>query len=400
MKPRHRPAARAGTLIRSLAIAGVAALFAFLAMVSASLSLAERKVFAPALLLAPRASPVIIPLAVQRLGSSDAAAGLLVGELRRALATDPLDYRAVLALGAAAEKQGDARLGLALANQALVYNPRSRQIRSWLLERDLRRGDVTSSIAHIDRLLVLAPELRPQTLAALALLAQEPATHTPILAMLAPRPDWFPNFFDALYAQQVDPSLMRKLIEPIATAGPHAQRLYIGRLVDAGRLQEARSVWLGLLPPQQRQSEHVYDGTFLQKAGLAPFAWRYPGQDHASTELVPGGGMRAFYLSNAPAQFAEQMLVLPPGRYRLQLSAHVRPDVPASKLSWRLRCTGGADLAALTLPLSPALQELRADFRIGDGACATQLLSLEGTPGDGVQSSNAETRRIAIEELG
>lgn len=400
MTTRDRPGTGAGTWLRNVAVVIAAALFAFLAVVSAALSLAEKQVFGPALVLAPRSNPVFVPAALRQLESASMPSAAVIARLRGALASAPLDYRAMFGLGAAADKAGNERLGAALVARAFAYDPRSPQVRSWLLERDLARDDFPSALGHIDRLLVLAPQLRTQMLAALALLAQEPGTETSIRPMLAPRPVWFPNFFEALVAQEADPRLMRTLMDPISTADPYAQRLYLERLIATGAHEEARSAWLALLPRGQRPSGPVSDPTFLLKAGLEPFAWRYPAHDQGSVELVPGGGMRAFYLSNAPAQLAEQMLVLRPGRYRLELTGHVLPEVPASKLDWRLRCSSGAEVAEAALPLSPTPKDVYVAFEIGGAACPTQRLSLEGVPGDAVQSLTAATTRIAIRSLG
>jgi len=377
---------------------GVAALFAGVSLVSASLLLAEKRVLAPAILLAPRSSAVVIPLAAQRLASSRAQ-DAVVAELRGALATDPLDHRAMIALAMAADERGDFRTARALAQRALVYNPRARQVRSWLLEDALKRGDVRSSLGHVDRLLTLAPNRRPQLLPALALLAQEPGTLSPIRAMLASRPDWTPNFVDALVAQQADPALIRALIDPVATAGPETQSRYIAMLVQRGRAREARSAWLELLPAGSKAATHVYDETFRVKEGLAPFAWRYPEQGNGSHEPVAGGGMRAFYLPNAPASLAEQTLALAPGRYRLRLSAHVTPDDATASLTWRLRCGSGPVLASVDLPKAPAPSDIAVDLSVNSDGCATQILALEGTPGESVRAVTAETRRIAIDEL-
>jgi hypothetical protein len=304
----------------------------------------------------------------------------------------------MLALATAAEKRGDARVALALANQALAYNPRARPVRNWLLEDSLKRGDVRSSMAHIDRLLVLAPNLQSQLLPALALLAQEPAALAPIKTMLAPRPNWMPNFVDALVAQQADPALIRRLIEPVATAGPESQNLYFTRLIDAGRAQEARSAWGEIVSKQNQVSTYVYDESFRIKDGLGPFAWRYLAQNNGSHEHVSGGGLRAFYLPNAPARLAEQTLALPPGRYKLQLSGHVASGDPQATLSWQLRCNRGPVLATIDLPRSPSPKAVSADVVVSNGNCSTQLLSLQGTPGDSVQTVTGETKRIAVEE--
>ena len=387
------------SLVFSVPVVGVAVLFAGTSTVNASLLLAERRVFAPALLLAPRASPVVIPLAVQRL-KSGTAQNALVTELRHALATDPLDHRAMLALSIAAERRGDLRLARALANQALAYNPRARPVRNWLLDDSLRRGDVRSSVAHIDRLLVLAPNnMRSQLLPALALLAQESAALAPIKTMLAARPIWMPDFVSALAAQQVEPSLIRGLIEPIATAGPESQDLYFKRLIDVGRPQEARLAWSSIRSGGPQVSTYVYDESFRIKDGRGPFAWTYPKQGNGSHEQVPGGGLRVYYLPNAPTLLAEQTLALPRGRYTLQLSGHIASGDPQAALSWHLSCKRGPVLATVNLPRTPSPTTVEANVAVANEDCSSQLLSLQGTPGGSAQTVTAETKRVAVERL-
>lgn len=400
MKKRLRAGGVASRPLRTVAVVSVALLFAFVSTVSASISLAERGPLGPATILAPRSSAVVVPLALRRFQSGGASVEDLADELRRVLISDPLDHKALLALALAADDDGDAALAFALARKALANNPRSRAIRSWLLERHLRAGDLQGALAQIDRLLLLYPQARPRLLAALAILAREPQALAGISAMLSTRPDWTPNFFEALANQQVDPDLMRAFLGPVAKAGNYERALYIKRLVDVGRNDEVRALRSALLPQTSGGQSHVFNGGFRQGSGPEPFAWRYIPTDHASTELIPGGGLRADYLASGPATIADQLLVLPAGRYVLQSVGRVLSESGTLKIWWRVRCSDGRLIAEHPVPVAGAPQPSRTVFDVTGGPCSTQILSLDGQPAGTVETVTAEVARIAVDEIG
>src|SRR5581483_1891723 len=102
----------------------------------------------------------------------------------------------------------------------------------------------------------------------------------------------------------------------------------VGRLIGDDDAQRARSVWAALLPGQAApQTAGLYDGDFAPRPGAAPFNWRLAAGGEAVAERaqpprpLPSGGAPAAlhvqFTPTTPARLAEQMLLLPPGRYRL-----------------------------------------------------------------------------------
>jgi hypothetical protein len=87
---------------------------------------------------------------------------------------------------------------------------------------------------------------------------------------------------------------------------------------------------------------------------------------------------------------AAQHLVLPPGRYRMDIEPGRQAPAPAG-LHWALECLGGARLAAIPpVPSRPA-RRARAKFTVPQG-CPIQRLTLEGGGG----RTDATFRRVEI----
>jgi hypothetical protein len=141
------------------------------------------------------------------------------------------------------------------------------------------------------------------------------------------------------------------------------------------------------------------------------FAWRgrsgvgYDAELDDSDPKYPGGLLKLQFDGFSSEVFAERLLALAPGPYRLEMQAAVESGTPGA-LSWKLMCAdGGADLASVKLNTSGKAGETEpssawprtaTEFTVPPAGCPAQWLQLVGAPGDRKIDSEVWVRNPTI----
>lgn len=335
-------------------------------------------------------------LAASPAGGSDAAtaAEMLA---RRALLADPLELTAYRTLGLAAAARGRIEAADELMTIAGRRAKRDRPTQLWLLQRRAAQGRYPEAVIHADGLLRAWPiEMRPQVTRLLSAMAVDPAAGRAIAGVLATDPPWRSRFLIDLSRGDSDLAAPFTVFSALQDSGHPPRNIelaaYVDRLVREGLYQAAFVTWAQLLPPEGVKGRgDVYDGGFDGLPGPAPFNWQLPRLKGASVDLGPapdgaasssgGGALRlSFGGGAAPVVLARQLLVLPPGRYRLLGQARTERFDSALGLTWTLRCAEGAKGPAGetgAINQSPGWTPIAAEFEVRPGACSAQWLTLE-----------------------
>jgi hypothetical protein len=166
-----------------------------------------------------------------------------------------------------------------------------------------------------------------------------------------------------------------------------ALRPYINRLVRDGRYKQAYQIWSDSLPAAARPDRrYPYNRDFKLAVDGMAFNWLLSPETGADIRIaqVEGGRQLALKVefSGARVQFAnvQQMMLLPPGRYRL--SGRVKAEDLRSPrgLWWHVFCAtetriglGHTDLVSGNLPWT----EFGVDFEVPADGCEAQWLQLE-----------------------
>jgi hypothetical protein len=349
------------------------------------------------------------PLAMLWMGdSSDALAGLarlrLVtrnpgGAARlavKSLQLSPLNAPALTTYGLAM----DALQQPALADRAMTLAGRRgwRDLvtQVWLFRRDLLGGDFKDAFDHADALMRRVPEPPLPMLAILAVAARNPAAIGPLADRLAANPSWRERFFIFLTTAARPPAtgVAGQLLERLASgpARPSDEEVgfYLTALAAQGKFQEAEAAWRQLTPGVAHDG-YVHDGDFERPARTTPFDWwlrsgvGWSAAIADSPDPTHGHALRIDYDGVSRPQPLRQLIVLPPGAYRLSGRMLNAGDGDDSGFVWRVICVGAADpLARAPLPPGPAGQwrTFSADFSIPASACPAQLLDLAADEGD------------------
>jgi len=310
------------------------------------------------------------------------------------------DAQAYLALVAAAK--GDTPRARALMELALRSDGRSVRPRLWLIDHALRHRDYPTAVALLDRLITVIPSRRAQTVAAMAAIVRDPASHPAITKMLATNPVWREDFLYAVNQQGMPPdAIFRLTAQNSAKASAlFEQSALLQTLLKNHEYERAYLAWINFLPETSlKQVGAIYDTEFANLAGPAPFNWQLLNSPDGSAEFRAPRGLTASYLGAAPATLAQQTILLSPGRYRLSTIASGRDEY--NQLAWVIACERGGDPVVTTrlLKLSDGRQKYSSMFQIPASGCEAQQLALTGTPGEFPRTADAQIDAVHIEPV-
>jgi hypothetical protein len=267
----------------------------------------------------------------------------------RALVNAPLNARAVRLI---AEVTDDKEAVRYLMNQAVRRSRRESAAVFWLMDDSFERGDFADVVYRGDILLRTRPQLAGNVMEYFGRVADDEQARQRLVAMLASERKWRGTFFNTMpKTVEEDEALLNLLVE-LKDAGspPSPQELepFVDGLVAKQRIEMAYNAWLQLLPNDQLTSMALVHGEgFTENPSGLPFEWTVNRGQNTMVDFVPiapGKRERAlryrFGTGRAVFPEADQILMLPPGDYRLEGAFQ---GLLAAKrgLKWELRCRGG-----------------------------------------------------------
>ena len=395
-----------GRLIRIALAAAGAVLLGWQVVKTSSVDAFVRRQPGAAAAIAPDHPRVRIALA---LAQFQAQQGRLSPELRaRAidgltgapLTEEPFYLAAVDALANGREAEGE-RLLL----EARRRDPRSRATRLILLDRYLRTGRVPEAGIEIAALNRLMPRAADVLIPELARMVREPRTGTALIKVLAHEPGLQQAVLARLATAGADPDIILSIAgSSRATSGtPEGlpwQRALLAKLVEQGDLARAHGLWrsfAGLPAGGTGGGKGLYDGDFRGAPGAPPFNWELGSGGAGVAERIDNPALQVDYYGRENILLANQLLMLRPGRYRLQFRAEGDASGEGSQLVWTVTCTG-SQAPLLSLPLREVTYTPRAlsgVFTVPAG-CAGQWLKLSGVAGEFPKGQNATISQVQI----
>lgn len=271
----------------------------------------------------------------------------------RAIANDPLNARAFRLLAEVSEPRDETR------RLMLAAFERSRRVPIavlWLLDDSFQRQDYVDVIKKADILMRNQPQFAPDVMAYLGLLAATTEGQPALIAVLKKQPVWRDQFFRAI------PNNVRLAGTPFelmlelkkAESPPSSDELapYLHTLIQSGLVQYAYEVWTQLRADERAAPRPLLNNAdFAEDPSDIPFDWSVRRGKNATFEFLPSadqknGRVIRFDFGIGRTQFPElsQMIVLTPGRYRLE--GEFRGMIRGKRgLRWQVRCWQGKDIA-------------------------------------------------------
>lgn len=261
---------------------------------------------------------------------------------RRALRRSPVSAAGARMIATTRDLAGDPVAARRLMAYSESLSRRDLPTQVWLIQDAVQHNDVAKALHHYDIALRSSDASKALLFPVLIKALGQPEVVRRLVDILIARPSWGPSFLQQAYnAQDLDgfAALLRGLdargygVPPDVLAGAEA------RMVDAGRYEAAWQVYgtrhmhaarVGIRDPDFVRlglSEGPFDWTILAGNGLSVEPRHVGGNDALAYRAATG----------ASGVLARQLLVLPPGTFRL---SGVVPDIAEGSppILIRLRC--------------------------------------------------------------
>ncbi|HEU4962038.1 MAG TPA: hypothetical protein VFT56_16740 [Sphingomonas sp.] len=352
---------------------------------------------------APDNAEIAVAAAAKRAGANSGTRDprvrrLVSSALARGVAEPPaIEFRALEA-GA----DGDIRREAALFRLSDAISRRSLPTRLWLIQDAVQRGDVAGALGNFDIALRTSTDAPATLFPILAYATADPTLSVP-LARLFDRPsDWRALFFHFAIDADAAPGLAR--VVPLMRDSAWIKRngiddSLIGRLVADGDFAAARRIYR-LYHHDRRPGALIRDGDFADAGAVFPFGWQFvqKGEIGAERSLIGGRPMLAFQaLSGGDGVVASQLLMLPPGRYRLSIRTGATSTDADAPPYWTITCADGRGQQIALLDMSVVKDGIvSASFAVPD-VCAAQWLAmaLRGSDNPGGQAGAVAAVAVA-----
>ena len=326
----------------------------------------------------------------------------------KALARAPLAEEPFVLAGLRARMAGDLAGTQRLLEEARHRNPRSRLARLILLDGYLRQNRIDEAMTEISILAALIPQASTALVPELAKMARHPATRNAIARVLQKDPAMQEAVLRQLAESGSDPALILHIAGPSAGRratgpGPSWQSLLMENLVKKGDVGRAYRLWQSFAGIKTEGNQKgLYDGRFEGLPGAPPFNWSLKTGNAGVAERTKAPALEVAYYGRLPAELANQLLILGPGRYRLQFRAEGDATGEGSKLVWTIACQP-RNASVMELPLTKigyAARSIAGDFTIPASGCPAQWLRLSGIQGEFANVQNVTISDVQIRKAG
>lgn len=319
-------------------------------------------------------------------------------QARAALRRAPYDVRALRVLGMAAQRRGDFPEAVRLMELGSSLSLRDSATQVWLFEQGIAQRRYRSAFRNADALLRRTPSASSAIFPAMIRATGDPAAIGPLVETLSYQPSWRPAFLVQLGARAPTSDAALQVLVGLSRGKrkPTTEELttYFARMLADGRHEDSYRAWERIRGVKPGSARSVYDGEFNGAQGPAPFNWTITGGVGATIEVGdaperPGDrALRVEYDGYSSPKLLWQMLVLTPGRYRLEGQSYAPAAQSDDRLVWIVQCTeSGATLGRAPLVRSMDWKPFATTFEVPSD-CGAQRLELQTEAGD---------RRVSIE---
>lgn len=315
--------------------------------------------------------------------------------LRRIFAASvkaPLAPEPFLVRGVQAQLEGNRNLAERAFFAARWRDGRSLPARYFLADHYLRQGDTRRGLREVATLARLTPQGVSKLAPFVAAYARNASNWPRLRSVFRSEPALEEATLSVLAADAANADLVLALADR-GRAGPKSSWLgpLLSGLVSAGQYEKARDVWERIARVQVDRGALIYDPRFTRAEAPPPFNWTLTSSTVGLAERQKGGGLHVIYYGQEDGALASQLLILPPGRYRLTTQGGT--PGPASALEWRLVCERG-NAAIASVPLDRAIRRGFA-FEV-PGSCPAQRLELFGSSSDVSHQTEVTIRGVSL----
>lgn len=319
---------------------------------------------------------------------------------RRIVVLDPLSDSAPRILAEDAHEKNRPALQRAMLDFAKRAGWRDFETQYMIVDRAVPLQDWSEAAPHTDAMLRMHPSYGATLLPWVFAHCKAQSCVTAFAKQLSRAPPWRAEAIETA-AKKLDPPQLFALLDSLRAANAPVKQDELASAVNAlvGRKQyaEAYQLWRSWGPSSLLRLDFRPEPLSDPDQAPSAFAWRprsgvgYDAELDDTEAGYPGGLLKLQFDGFSSEVFAERLLALAPGAYRLDVQAAVQSGTPG-ELSWKIKCAdGGADLASVKLNTSApssetgtpsAWSKTTAEFNLPPTGCPAQWLQLVGAPGD------------------
>jgi hypothetical protein len=313
-------------------------------------------------------------------------------QIADAATKQPLAPEPFLVRGVQAGLAGDATTAQRAFEAAQWRDPRSLPAAYFLADRYFRSGNVKLGLREIAALARLSPDGGTAAAPYVAQYAISPANWPALRELFRTNPGLAERVLVALASNVKTVPAALALSGSRETGNQQWLLVLVNTLVQAADYPQAWAVWSRVAGSSSRPGELVHDLDFRDATAPPPFNWQLTSSTVGLAERQRGGRLHVLFYGDEDGSLATQLLLLPPGAYRMSMRLLGDP-ARAHSLTWSLWCDKAPEpLASVTLDTAAARGW---QFEVPAG-CSAQWLKLSGTSGDMTQQVDVSVTSLNL----
>lgn len=308
----------------------------------------------------------------------------------------PLSSEPFLVRGVQAQTMGDLQTARAAFAAAQWRDPRSLPAAYFLAEYNFRSGHALAGLEQTTLLARLSPGGADAVAPFVAAYAENRANWSRMRALFRSQEGLENNVLAVLARDSRNTDAVLALADANHREPDAAWlRTLLQSLVASGDYARARAIWSSL-GGARAGPELVYDAGFSSPGPPPPFNWSFASSTIGLAERQPGRQLHVMFYGNQDGVLASQLLLLPPGTYRIQFRLAGAPLHPEA-LRWSVRCDKSQEPVASTDVKQGATGAWSFQIPVN---CTAQWLELSGRSGDVAQQSDVTIGGLRLTRVG
>lgn len=329
---------------------------------------------------------------------------IAVALARKALRRDPTVVSAVQSVGLAAQAAGDVGKAGRLLSYAQGLSRRNLQTHLWAIEYYVARGNTSRVLGEYDLALRTSLPARDILFPILGSAVADPVVALDLVARLKRRPLWYEAFLSFVAGDnRVAPATAVDFLRATRDAGVAVPSASLATLVTRSLdAQQFRTAWAAyaLKRPGADPSRLRDPGFKALPEEPAPFDWALFNDGSVLAQAVEENGAGRLEIeagSGSAGLAAQQVQMLPPGKYRLIVDADAISE--GANLVWSLACRDGSEISRLMMPGGMARHHAETSFTVPPFS-TIQTLKLVADAGESPQGLHAAITRVIVAPVG
>jgi hypothetical protein len=333
-------------------------------------------------------------VSIQKMRVSDGELADAIAAVRR----EPFATAALTLIGLSRDRKGAHADAATIIGSAHALDKRQLVANAWLINHYGTTGRGAEVLRLLDEALKVRPQLSSRYMPAFAQALQNPETLPAFQTLLRNRPDWEPNFWDAVTA---NPGALAnaEVLRARMLSGPQSlgdtDRKLMAAYIAAGRMDLALRSGKILAVASEDRDNMIRNASFAEMPQLPPLDWELRNDGRIGAAIDEGlGTLEVSALPGSGGTVARQLIALPPGTYSLLVKLGQAEVSKGSEISVHLHCAeGGAADASMTERLSG---DLDRRFVVPDGGCRFYWVDIDFSALGSSESALATLAEVRI----